>query len=284
MPVLDLHDRAGFLVLDEDECRTNGAELRSRYMNATPFPHIVLDDFVDPALLRKVIAEFPSPQDVPGYNRDQERLKYEFGPKYWGGATTHNLFALFNSQAFVSFLEEMTGFDGLIPDPTFFGGGLHETKRGGHLSVHADFNVHNKLGLIRRLNLLLYLNDDWTPGYGGSLELWDKSMKAREVAVAPVLGRAVVFTTALDSYHGHPDPLACPPDRSRRSMALYYYTSPREGLANIPSRTTLFQVRPGSTDKNDWLARARHNLISNWVPPGARRLRQRLRPGPKRVG
>jgi hypothetical protein len=252
--------------------------LKERYVNAAPFPHIVLDDFVDSSVLRNIIMEFPDSQNLPYFDRAQERLKYQYGPRYWCGATTNNLFALFNSEAFVTFLEEMTGIDGLIPDAGFAGGGLHETKRGGHLSVHADFNVHTKLGLIRRLNLLLYLNDEWSPEYGGNLELWDTGMKTCEVEVLPELGRAVVFNTALDSYHGHPDPLTCPPDRSRRSMALYYYTSPREGLANVPTRTTQFQVRPDSADKKtDWKVKRRH-LIDDWLPPGARRLAQRLRP------
>jgi 2OG-Fe(II) oxygenase superfamily len=149
-------------------------------------------------------------------------------------------------------------------------GGLHETKPGGHLSVHADFNLHQKLGLIRQLNLLLYLNDDWSPEFGGNLELWDRGMQACEVAVAPELGRAVVFTTALDSFHGHPDPLTCPPDRSRRSMALYYYTAPTDGLADVPLRTTQFQIRPGSGDKTDWKVKTQH-MVNDWVPLAVRR-------------
>jgi hypothetical protein len=36
-----------------------------------------------------------------------------------------------------------------------------------------------------------------------------------------------MFSTTDYSYHGHPDPLSCPPDRSRRSLALYYYTNGR---------------------------------------------------------
>ena len=270
MPVLDLRDRDGFLVLDRDAARAKGTELRSRYVNASPFPHIVLDDFVDAALLRKVVDEFPSSDGRTHFDRPQERLKYQYGPGDWTGYTTQNLFALFNSAAFVTFLEEMTGFDGLITDASYKGGGLHETKRGGHLGIHADFNLHKKLGLIRQLNLLVYLNDDWSPDYGGHLELWDREMKACEVSVAPEMGRAVVFTTALDSFHGHPDPLTCPPDRSRRSMALYYYTAPATGLAAVPERTTQFQVRPESSDKTDWKVRALH-AANDWVPPAIRR-------------
>jgi hypothetical protein len=31
------------------------------YAAARPFPHVVFDDFFDPALLEKVLAEFPQP-------------------------------------------------------------------------------------------------------------------------------------------------------------------------------------------------------------------------------
>ena len=88
------------------------------------------------------------------------------------------MFAELNGEAFLKFLEEMTGISGLIPDPYFVGGGMHETKRGGHLGVHADFNIHDKLKLERKLNLLIYLNEDWSPEFGGELELWDTGMRA----------------------------------------------------------------------------------------------------------
>jgi hypothetical protein len=180
-----------------------------------------------------------------------------------------------NSQAFLGFLEEMTGFHGLLSDPYFEGGGLHETKRGGHLGVHADFNVHERLKLERKLNLLVYLNEDWEDDYGGFLELWDRQMKECVIRVKPVFGRAVIFNTALDSFHGHPDPLNCPPERSRRSIATYYYSAPEEGLAALPKRTTNFQARPGSADRSDWQVR-RHHFVNDWVPPKLQRLAHRL--------
>lgn len=270
MPVLDLHERDGFLVVDRDECKAKGAELTSRYVDASPFPHIVLDDFLDGDVLRQVLDEFPSSSGMTHFDRAQERLKYQYGPDRWTGRTTQNLFALFNSAAFVTFLEQMTGFEGLIPDPWYTGGGLHETKRGGHLGIHADFNLHRKLGLIRQLNLIVYLNEDWPEEYGGQLELWDTGMQGREASVLPEFGRAVVFTTALDSYHGHPDPLTCPPERSRRSMALYYYTAPEDGLVDVPVRGTQFQARPGSEDKVDWKIKAVHTAV-DWMPLPVRR-------------
>lgn len=265
----------GYVALDTEECRAYGRSLAAKYQGAVPFPHIVIDDFLDKDLLKRVLADFPSSDSRQYFDRDQERLKFQFQPHEISSGLVRNIFAELNSQAFLGFLEELTGLKGLLPDPYFEGGGLHETKRGGHLGVHADFNGHDRLKVERKLNLLVYLNEDWEPAYGGQLELWDTEMKACAVRVEPVLGRAVIFTTSLDSFHGHPDPLNCPPERSRRSIATYYYQAPLEGFAALPKRTTNFRVRPQSADKSDWQVR-RHHFVNDWVPPKLQRLAHRL--------
>lgn len=264
-----------YLALDADECRALGRSVSEQYRTAVPFPHIVLDNFLDPSALKKIAAEFPSSENKSYFDRDQERLKFQYNPQEVSSGLTRNIFAELNSAAFLGFLEEMTGISGLMPDPYFDGGGLHETKRGGHLGVHADFNIHGHLKVERRLNLLVYLNEDWQQEYGGQLELWDTEMKQCLVRVEPVLGRAVIFSTNLDSFHGHPEPLTCPPDRSRRSIATYYYSAAEEGLAALPRRTTNFQARPGTGDRTDWQIRARH-FVNDWVPPKLQRFAYRL--------
>ncbi|HEU0099311.1 MAG TPA: 2OG-Fe(II) oxygenase [Allosphingosinicella sp.] len=256
----------GYLAFDETLCRTAGRSLAERYRTAFPFPHVVIDDFLPRDILSRVARTFPESEGRRHFDRDQERLKYRFAPDESRSAIVRNLLAEMNGQAFLCFLEEMTGIAGLISDPYFTGGGLHETKRGGHLGVHADFNVHERMKIRRRLNVLVYLNDEWPEDYGGDLELWNRRMERCEVTVRPEMGRAVVFSTELDSFHGHPDPLRCPPDRSRRSIATYYYTAIEEGLASVGRRTTNFQARPGTSDRPDWATRKSH-FITDWVPP-----------------
>ena len=264
-----------YLALDAQECRAFGRSLSDRYRNASPFPHVVIDDFLDADVLRNVIAEFPSTDQKRFFDRDQERLKFQFNPQEVSSGLVRNLFAELNSEAFLGFLEEMTGIEGLISDPYFDGGGLHETKRGGHLGIHADFNVHGRLKCERKLNLLVYLNEDWKDEYGGQLELWDKQMRECVVRVEPLFGRAVIFNTALDSFHGHPDPLACPSERSRRSIATYYYAALEDGYSTVPQRDTNFRPRPGSEDKPDWQMRRRH-FVNDWVPPKMQRIAHKL--------
>lgn len=275
MAILTPREQDGYISFDEAEAKIAGAALAERYQNAAPFPHIVMDDFLPVDFLRGLLGEFPDSAGKNYFNRDQERFKYQYSPADIPGRRLRNLVMELNSPAMLRFLQAMTGIKGLVADPYYIGGGLHETKSGGHLGVHADFNVHKMMNLERRLNLLIYLNDDWPAEYGGELELWDQQMEACRHKVQPVIGRAVVFNTALDSFHGQPDPVRCPPDRSRRSIATYYYTAPVEGVALLPRRTTVFRNRPKSDDKPDRRVQFNH-VLRDWVPPKLYRYAARL--------
>lgn len=245
-PVLRLTRTDGFFEFDAEQCRAAGKALHDSYVSAQPFPHVALDNFIDRAVLDRVNAEFPQP--VTGRFADAySKAKTGYILGMIRSAFIQDLMNALNSAPFLDFLEQMTGIRGLVGDSRFVGGGLHETRRGGHLSIHADFNFHPRTKLRRRLNLILFLNDDWDEEWGGALELWDRSMTRCQKAIAPVIGRAVVFNTDTHSYHGHPDPLATPDGRTRRSIALYYYSMP-QGVA-LP-HTTIFRARPGSEDVN----------------------------------
>lgn len=235
-------------ILDIARFQAAAAEWRERYREAQPFPHVVVDGLFDAAVLESVVAEFPS-QDEAFWIRHVHKnsLKLALNQPQHMGPTTRSLLAALNSAAFLGVLETLTGIDGLIPDPYLEGGGLHQIGPRGFLGIHADFNVHRKLKLDRRLNLLLYLNQDWPERYGGELELWDRGMQAAQRRVAPLFNRMVVFSTTDDSYHGHPEPLRCPEDRSRKSLALYYYTVGRPDSEKSAAHSTLYQQRPSKT-------------------------------------
>jgi Rps23 Pro-64 3,4-dihydroxylase Tpa1-like proline 4-hydroxylase len=211
------------------------------YRSADPFPHIVLENLFDPRLLREVLAEFDA-MDREGWHyteRETER-KYSSEDFQHFGPTTRALITQLNAAPFLAFLEKLTGISGLLADPHLRGGGLHEIRRGGALGVHADFNFYKRLNLYRRLNLLIYLNENWSEEWGGDLELWDRSGKRCVQRIAPVFNRAVIFDTSNFSYHGHPRPLQCPEDRSRKSLALYYYTVEAPADDDRTPHTTVF--------------------------------------------
>lgn len=275
MPVLHFDERQEFLTLQSTELDSTADANASAYRNASPFAHIVWDDFVDQGILRRCAAQFPDRSDKRFFDRDQERFKYQYHPRESGSILIQSLISELNSDRMLRFLSRLTGIKYLIPDPYYLGGGLHETLRGGHLSVHADFNLHKGLQARRRINLLVYLNDHWEESYGGHLELWDKKMTTCVSRVLPVMGRAVIFDTDLDSYHGQPEALKCPEGWSRKSIALYYYAVPEGGIESLKDRTTQFKARPGTSDSVDWQLKVQH-LIADWAPP-------RLQPAIKRM-
>lgn len=221
--------------------------LREQYVSADPFPHIVLDGLFDDAQLDAVLREFPSP-DAMKWARFDNPLEKKLGFFYATSTisdTVRRFLDAMNSFEMLLFLEALTGIEGLIPDPYFGGGGLHQIEQGGFLKIHADFNVHPKLKLDRRLNMLIYMNRDWREEYGGHLELWDAEMRECRRRILPVFNRTVVFSTSDRSYHGHPHPLTSPAGVTRKSVSLYYYTNGRPEEERSAPHDTIF-VDPSS--------------------------------------
>lgn len=284
MSVLPINLDSG-IALDTVRAREIGQALAGEYCFAEPFPHIVLDDFLPMELARTALAELPRrslDSDVTfemGYAGQHKR---QILPEDCG-STARSIFHFFNSAPVLQFLEGLTSIQGLIPDPYFSGGGYHETAREGFLGVHADFRVNEMLHLHRRLNMIVYLNEDWREEYGGQLELWDRAMTHRCASVNPVFNRCVIFNTDADSYHGHPDPLQCPPDVYRRSIALYYYTASREIYKEVPNVGTMYRARPEDAASVHSEARSLRveQYLRQWVPPALQRyafaLRRRLK-------
>jgi len=227
-----------------DMARLHGevAETSARYRNAQPFPHVVLDDVLTPEAFAAAVDGFPGIDDPfwKGYLHVNETKYSNVLPDTWD-ESLRAVAQEFCSPEFVSYLEQLTGISNLIPDYTMDGGGLHMTKRGGHLNIHADFSTHHTHeNWARRVNILLYLNEEWRDEWGGKLELWDPKMTACQATVTPAGNRMLIFTTTDDSFHGHPDGLTCPPDMARRSLAMYYFTE-----EDAPVRkSTNYQARP----------------------------------------
>lgn len=262
MPVLNFE--AETLLLPTDEARALGKQFHDAYAGAAPYPHICIDEFFPEEISSRVLTELEElPEAQHSYTRPQENLKANYSPERLPLYTRRVIQAL-NSRAFLIFLEEMTGITGLIPDPYYAGGGVHVVSNGGHLDIHADFNFHEKLGLERRLNVLVYLNRDWKPEWGGSFEIWDRDMTRKVESFTPLFNRMVCFSTGSDTWHGNPEPVNHPEGTSRKSIALYYYTA--TWTPQRRKHTTLFKPRPGTADTPDREI-ARRAFVEDIIPP-----------------
>ena len=81
-----------------------------------------------------------------------------------------------------------------------------------------------------------------------------------------------IFSTTDFSYHGHPDPLNCPENRSRKSIALYYYSNGRPSYEinqGLEIHSTLFKERKANeADKTAFQTNANmKQLLKELIPP-----------------
>ena len=258
-----------FVNKSADELKAFGTQKKTEYVGADPFPNIYFDNFFDPEMLNEVLNEFPDlTKNADLKFNDANEIKLASKGEYKFGEKTKAFMHYLNSQPFLEFLSLLTGIENLIPDPYYDGGGCHQIQPGGLLKIHADFNKHPKTKLDRRLNVLVYLNQDWKEEYGGHFELWDKEMQGCRKKILPLFNRMALFSTTSTSYHGHPNPLTCPPDRTRKSLALYYYTNgrPEEEMADATGdHNTLFKYRP--EDKKSKIATRIKEAVRLITPP-----------------
>jgi hypothetical protein len=182
----------------------------------------VIDDFFeDPISLAR---EFPAKDDPCWFRYDNPlEVKQTCNDWHHFKPETYKAFSNLLSPGFNDMLQRLTGAE-VEPDLGLHGGGLHQHGRGGKLNVHLDYNLHPKLHLQRRLNLIVYLTPGWKPEWGGHLGLY-KDPDTLVKAVEPKFNRAIIFDTR-GSWHGLPAPLTCPEDVTRNSFAIYYLCEP----------------------------------------------------------
>jgi len=201
----------------------------AQYRAAKPFPHTVIDNVFPPELLDAVIQDLPPDNNSwTKYDNPNERKRVFSNVDAFGPAAETFAYAL-NSLPFLKFLEELSGIDGLIADPYLHAAGYMKVEPGGFLNLHKDFTMHKSLPLERRINVLVYLNHDWLPEWGGQLELHSNddlnNPHHHQVDIEPIFNRMVIFSTP-DALHGHRRPVTCPPSRARLLFSCFYFTVP----------------------------------------------------------
>ena len=208
--------------------------LRTQFLAAQPFNHIIIDDFFVPEVAAALVKEFPD-YDAPGvwnahyYNAIEDKKACNHWDKF--PASTYDTFHYLCGDDFENIVAEITGNPGVQSDVGLHGGGWHAHHKGGKLNVHLDYSIHPKLGLERHYNLIVYLTPNWQAEWNGGLELWSHDAQAQQPrervhVVENRFNRAVLFDTTQHSWHGLPDDLNCPDGIARQSMAVYYVTEP----------------------------------------------------------
>ena len=227
--------------------RDNIEQLSHNFAANQPFRHIGFDRFLDPDFCRELLAEFPPFDESHAINERGEVGRHavhsdlaRLGPAF---ARFDRLMA---DPEFLALMSRITNIPDLLYDPEYVGGGTHENLDGEELDSHVDFNYHPRTRYHRRLNLIVFLNPDWEESWGGCLELLqDPFGETGRAAFLPLANRAVIFETTETSWHGF-QKIRIPPDhgKSRRLIAVYFYTKDRPAAESAPSHGTFYCQRP----------------------------------------
>ena len=233
----------------------------------TPYGHCSTNNFFPDNIINNIASSFKFPETVgstsdPLFQKTKRSLSdYNLFP-----IEIKKIIDYLNSQSFINILEEKFNIRNLVSDSSLFGGGMHESRNGGYLKIHSDFVYIRNRKLKRMLNLLVYLNDGWNENWGGAIELWDQNMKNNFLKIYPKINHALIFRTDTESNHGFPDPINCPKDKSRKSLALYYYIHDNSLFKRTKYYYARWKRRPGFEepkfgDNRNFIERFKNNFL-----------------------
>jgi hypothetical protein len=220
-------------------------EMAEAFRTAQPFPLLQIDGFLKENVADALLAEFPS---IDGMAKSND---YVFGDKRQetalgeAGPVCRQLRDFFLSDEFAEMISEITGHK-LFVDASLHGGGFHQGANGSFLDMHLDFNIHPRHeDWFRMLNILLYMNKDWPPEFGGEL-LVRANPTDEPRQIAPLFNRCVIMLTSDYTYHGYRK-MTLPPGVTRKSIAVYAYELIDAGSAD--KRTTEWVPETGGIAK-----------------------------------
>lgn len=200
----------------------------TEFFYSKPFNHVIIDNFFLPEIADKLAEEFPD-YNSTYLNFLNNPLEHKKSNNHWDKfpPCTYRAFMSFGQESFLKHLRELSDCQELVLDYGLNGGGWHMHSRGGVNNVHLDYNLHPKMGMQRKLNIIVYLSKDWKKEWNGGLELWShdpetNQPKECEKVVDIVFNRAIIFDTTQNSWHGLPKFIDCPEGVIRKSIAAYY--------------------------------------------------------------
>lgn len=226
-------------------CRLDEAadDVRAQWRSAgsgTPTRHVAIDDLFPAELALAIYRAFP--RDGEGFLsrktfRESKHTSYEFDryPVILADAT----FALQDPRV-VAKVGELTGMDGLEPDPHLYAGGLSMMFEGAFLNPHIDNSHEKSRTKYRRINLLYYVSPEWKVQNGGNLELWDPGV-TKPVTILSAFNRLVLMETNKGSWHSV-SPVET--DEPRCCLSNYYF-SESSPTGEDYYHVTSFTGRPG---------------------------------------
>ena len=206
-------------VINEEVCK-DPKGLNYQFLNAVPFPHIVIENFLHEDLANQLVSQFPALSSMHSSHHYFFNQKHELSFWYQVSDLFSQLHQDLLSDGFRGFIRQVSGKQ-VFMDVDYCGE-LHQARDGGFLDMHVDFNLHPKKDTwVHELTLLIYLNKDWQDDYGGQL-LMQNHDNPKIYEVAPVFNRCTIMLSDETTFHGYRK-LNLPENITRKSILVNFY-------------------------------------------------------------
>ena len=196
----------------------NSDNLREQFLNAKPFPYIIIDNFLNNDYVELISKNYPT--DFENWHKYYNPLEVKYANDNINDMVEpiKNLFYVLSTNNIINKFSNISNITNLEYDPYLHGAGLHAHPRYGRLNMHLDYEKHPILNnKERRLNIILFLNKTWKEEWNGDNQLWDLSMQNCIAKTFPKFNRAIIFNTNEISWHGVPNKILCPENIYRKS-------------------------------------------------------------------
>lgn len=200
-------------------------ELSNKFINAEPFEHIIIPNFLNSEYAEEIYNKLPSNYKSWHNYCNPIEVKYAFDDINVLPEPVKNFFYLLSSENMREKIIDLTKIPNLEYDEYLHGAGLHAHPRNGRLNMHLDYEKHPITGKHRRLNIILYMSKEWNEEWNGQTELWDNKMEECVIKSPVVFNSAIIFKTNEISWHGVPEIIKCPENTYRKSIAYYYVSN-----------------------------------------------------------
>ena len=240
------------------------ANLKQTFNTNEPIRHVVIDNFLSPEFTKRLFQSFPALADMKTHYRGLNEKKSESSDFSKLHPDFEKLHHVLCSEEFTQWISAWSGIEPLYTINDRLGYGLHQGGNNSFLDIHIDYNIHPIKKLFRKLNLIIFFNENWERDWGGQLELWDKDVKNCIQSITPIFNRCVIFECSEVSYHGYKK-MTVPPEVTRKSFYQYYFIPVTQ---SVNYHDTVFKPRPDespikkvSTSIKEWIKNTAKKIL-----------------------
>ena len=206
------------------------------FFKSLPFPHIVLDDFLDIDFFEGLKGTLDRLDESTG-GKNFDSIVEE---KKWISLNTSlpnivkEIVDAFHTDDWVNNMCNLTGIDTLIATPNGNTklANYHIMEPGGVLGAHVDHSSEPLMKIPHVLNVIIYLTKAWDENDGGGTLLFDKYGKEIVSKVAYKENRAVIFLHTPYSFHGV-ERIRGSCKLKRRTIYVDYYSNSLQPYRNM---------------------------------------------------